>query len=235
MTSFVDRLFLSPEELGIATEISAITNPTTTPIPGSVTVRTAESLQRIVDPRLQSYAAKLLTEPFLNAQDSWRGVVGVCAVLLHLANTDSYLPWLDTILKLCREIGDHFEHEDARVRSLVRMEALSVVKMWGSGTANTHARPATVEGEGSSVSIPTWDELSAEEDPSFDKVTVFFDVASRTRLGYLLEHRLLPGHHEIITSAVSSSGRAALAMVLLSRDVPEVLSKAMPADGRVVW
>ncbi|KAF4708543.1 hypothetical protein FOZ63_028762 [Perkinsus olseni] len=170
MTSFVDRLFLSPEELAIATEISAITNPTTTPIPRSITIRAAESLQRIVDPRLQSYAVKLLTEPFLKDQDSWRGVVGVCAVFLHLANTDSHLSWLDTILKLCREIGDHFEHEDARVRSLVRMEALSVVRGWGSGTANTHARPATVEGEGSSVSIPTWDELSAEEDPSFDKV-----------------------------------------------------------------
>ncbi|KAF4731862.1 hypothetical protein FOZ62_000305, partial [Perkinsus olseni] len=104
---------------------------------------------------------------------------------------------------------------------------------WGSGTANTHTRAATVGVEGPSVSIPTWDELSAEEDSSFDKVTVFFDVASRTRLGYLLEHRLLPGHREIVASAVSSSGEPALAMVLLSRDVPEVLSKAMPADGRV--
>lgn len=171
MTSFVDRLFLSPEELCIVTEISAITNPTVVPISPGVICRAAETLQQVEDPLLQNYAVRLLTEPFLDAQDSWRGVIGVCSVLIYLAHLRIHLNWLSTIVKLCGEISEHFEHEDARVASLVRREATNAVNEYDSEWNGTQTEALVVEGKRQSISIPTWEELSAEDDALVDEVT----------------------------------------------------------------
>ncbi|KAF4674232.1 hypothetical protein FOL47_009512 [Perkinsus chesapeaki] len=165
MTSFVDRLFLSAEEHAIALEISTVTNPPSTPIPRNVVIQVGERLRGITVTELQWYAVKLLTEPFLTVVESWRGIVGVCSVLIYLADKAHRLSWLDTIVMLCKEISEGFEHEDARVTSLVRMEASRVVSKYERGMTNN-----TVENEvggklsHSITTIPTWDELGADEE-----------------------------------------------------------------------